>query len=60
MTHRGHDDELDTGRARPLRRIYPVVLTDASYVKIREGQVGNQPLYVALRVNPAGDRDVVC
>lgn len=53
------NDELDTWRARPLDRVYPVVLIDAIYVKIREGQVGNRPVYVALGVNLAGDRDVL-
>jgi transposase-like protein len=53
------NDELEIWRARPLDRIYPVVLIDAIYVKIREGQVGNRPVYVALGVNLAGDRDVL-
>jgi putative transposase len=35
------------------------VLIDAIYVKIREGQVGNRPVYVALGVNLAGDRDLL-
>ena len=52
-------DELEIWRSRPLDRVYPVVLIDAIYVKIREGQVANRPVYVALGVNLAGDRDVL-
>jgi hypothetical protein len=40
-------------------RIYPVVLIDALMVKIREGQVANRPVYVAVAVNLAGGRDVL-
>jgi putative transposase len=53
------NDELEIWRPRPLDRVYPVVLIDAIYVKIRDGQVANRPVYVALGVNLAGDRDVL-
>ena len=33
---------------RPLDRVYPVVLIDAVHVKIRNGQVANRPVYVAV------------
>jgi putative transposase len=36
-----------------------VVLTGAIYVKIRDGQVANRPVYVALRINCHGERDVL-
>ncbi len=39
--------------------MYPVVLIDALYVKIRDGQVANRPVYVAVGVNLAGERDVL-
>jgi hypothetical protein len=35
---------------RPLDRVYPVVFIDAINVKIREGQVANRPMYVAVAV----------
>jgi putative transposase len=52
-------DELEGWRARPLDAVYPVVLIDAIYVKIREGHVTNRPIYVALGINCHGDRDVL-
>ncbi|BCJ32286.1 IS256 family transposase [Actinocatenispora sera] len=39
--------------------MYTVLLIDALYVKIRDGQVSNRPVYVAVGVNLAGERDVL-
>ncbi|WBB65211.1 IS256 family transposase [Micromonospora sp. WMMD812] len=36
-----------------------MVLIDAIVVKIREGQVANRPVYVAVGINLAGERDVL-
>src|SRR5690606_41097817 len=36
------------GQSRPLDAIYPVLLIDAIHVKIRDGQVANRPVYVAV------------
>ncbi len=44
---------------RPLDPIYPVILIDAIVVKIRDGQVANRPIYVAMGVNLNGERDVL-
>jgi len=44
---------------RPLDRVYPVIFIDAIVVKIREGQVANRPIYVALGVNLDGERDIL-
>jgi transposase-like protein len=52
-------DELAAWQSRPLDRIYPVVLIDAIHVKIRDGQVANRPVYVAVGINLAGERDVL-
>src|SRR5205823_9585929 len=52
-------EEMEAWRSRPLDGVYPVVLVDAIYVKIREGQVANRPIYVALGINCAGERDVL-
>ena len=35
---------------RPLDPVYPVLFIDAIHVKIRDGQVANRPIYVALAV----------
>ena len=44
---------------RPLDRVYPVIFVDAIVVKIREGQVANRPIYVALGVTVDGERDIL-
>jgi putative transposase len=44
---------------RPLDRVYPVILIDAIVVKIRDGQVANRPVYVAMGINLDGERDVL-
>jgi putative transposase len=52
-------EELAAWQSRPLDRVYPVVLIDALHVKIREGAVANRPVYVAVGINLAGERDVL-
>jgi putative transposase len=44
---------------RPLDRVYPVIFIDAIHVKIREGNVANRPIYVALAVTVDGTRDIL-
>jgi len=45
---------------RPLDPVYPVVFFDALRVKIRdEGLVKNKAVYVALALNPAGEKEVL-
>lgn len=44
---------------RPLDPVYPVVFIDAINVKIRDGNVANRPIYIALGVTVDGARDVL-
>ncbi|MCE7006956.1 IS256 family transposase [Kibdelosporangium philippinense] len=44
---------------RPLDAVYPVVFIDAIRVKIRDGQVANRSIYLALGVTIDGDRDIL-
>jgi len=44
---------------RPLDRVYPVMFIDAIHVKIRDGQVTNRPIYVAIGVTVNGERDIL-
>jgi transposase-like protein len=44
---------------RPLDAVYPVIFIDAINVKIRDGQVANRPIYVALAVTCDGEREVI-
>lgn len=51
--------DLREWQSRPLDAIYPVILIDAIYLKVREGTVANRPVYVAMGVNLEGVRDVL-
>jgi len=44
---------------RPLDPVYPVLFIDCINVKIREGQVANRPIYVAIAVTVDGERDIL-
>jgi putative transposase len=44
---------------RPLDVVYPVIFIDAVHVKIRDGQVANRPVYLALAVTCEGHRDII-
>jgi putative transposase len=46
-------------QSRPLDPVYAVVFIDAIVVKIREGQVANRPVYLALGVTVDGTRDIL-
>ena len=39
--------------------MYAAIFIDAIYVKVRDGQVGNQPFYAAIGVDLDGHRDVL-
>src|SRR6202522_2482429 len=53
-------DEVREWQNRPLDPVYPVVFFDAMRVKIRdEGLVKNKAVYVALALNPDGEKDVL-
>jgi len=44
---------------RPLDAVYPVLFIDCIHVKIRDGQVANRPIYLALAVTVDGERDIL-
>ena len=52
-------EEMADWRARPLDRVYPVIFIDAIVVKVRDGQVTNRPVYVAIGVSCNGERDIL-
>jgi transposase-like protein len=52
-------DGMSEWQNRPLDRVYPVVFIDAIHVKIRDGQVANRPIYVALAVTVDGYREIL-
>jgi putative transposase len=52
-------EEMLAWQSRPLDALYPVILVDCIYVKIREGQVSNRPIYVVMGITLEGERDVL-
>ena len=52
-------DSMGEWQNRPLDPIYPVIFIDCIHVKIRDGQVVNRPIYVALATTADGGTDVL-
>jgi putative transposase len=52
-------DGMAEWQSRPLDRVYPVIFIDCIHVKIREGNVTNRPIYLALGVTVNGERDIL-
>ena len=45
--------------SRPVDCVYAAILVDAVMVKVRDGQVANRPIYAAIGVTLAGERDIL-
>ena len=52
-------EDMTIWQNRPLDPVYAVVLIDAIVIKVRDAQVANRPVYVAIGVNLSGERDVL-
>lgn len=52
-------EEMNEWSARPLDEVYAAIFIDAIVVKIRDGQVANRPIYAAIGVTLAGEKDVL-
>ena len=52
-------EEMQTWSTRPLDEVYAAIFIDAIVVKIRDGQVANRPVYAAIGVSLAGEKDVL-
>lgn len=53
-------DEMKAWQSRPLESVYPIVYLDALVTKIREkGVVENKSVYLAVGVQPTGEKDVL-
>lgn len=52
-------EEMNTWSHRPLERVYAAIFIDAIMVKIRDGQVGNRPIYAAIGVDLDGNKDIL-
>ena len=52
-------EDMQAWSSRPLAPVYAAIFIDAIMVKVRDGQVGNQPFYAAIGVDLRGHRDVL-
>jgi putative transposase len=52
-------EEMAEWASRPLDGVYAAIFIDAIVVKVRDGQVGNRPIYAAIGVSLAGEKDVL-
>src|SRR4051795_3994046 len=52
-------EEMQAWASRPLDEVYAAIFIDAIVVKIRGGQVANRPVYAAIGVTLAGEKDVL-
>jgi putative transposase len=52
-------EEMTDWANRPLQGVYAAVFIDAIMVKVRDGQVANRPIYAAIGVSLAGEKDVL-
>jgi putative transposase len=52
-------DAMAEWQSRPLDPVYPVIFVDAIRVKIRDGNVVNRPIYLAMGVTVDGERDIL-
>ena len=52
-------EEMTEWANRPLDQVYAASFIDAIVVKVRDGQVPNRPIYAAIGVSLAGEKDVL-
>ena len=52
-------EEMASWSTRPLEGVYAAVFIDAIMVKVRDGQVGNRPIYAAIGVDLHGHKDIL-
>ena len=52
-------EEMTDWCSRPLDGVYAAVFIDAVMVKVRDGQVANRPIYAAIGVSLAGEKDIL-
>jgi transposase-like protein len=52
-------EEMQIWATRPLDEVYAAIFIDAIMVKVRDGQVANRPIYAAIGVTLAGEKDIL-
>jgi putative transposase len=51
--------EMTDWCSRPLDEVYAAIFIDAVMVKVRDGQVASRPVYAAIGVTLAGEKDIL-
>jgi putative transposase len=52
-------EEMASWQNRPLDEVYAAIFIDAIVVKVRDRQVANRPVYAAIGVTLAGEKDIL-
>jgi putative transposase len=52
-------EEMNDWQNRPLDEVYAAVFIDAIMARIRDGQVANRPIYAAIGVTLAGEKEIL-
>ena len=52
-------EEMQGWQQLPLDEVYAAIFIDAIMVKVRDGQVANRPVYAAIGVTLAGEKDIL-
>ena len=52
-------EEMNEWQNRPLDPVYAAIFIDAVFVKIRDGQVANRPIYAAIGVTLSGGKEIL-
>jgi transposase-like protein len=52
-------EEMQAWQAPPLDGVCAAIFIDAIVVKVRDGQVANRPVYAAIGVSLAGEKDIL-
>jgi putative transposase len=52
-------EEMTDWCNRPLDGVYAAIFVDAVMVKVRDGQVASRPIYAAIGVSLAGEKDIL-
>lgn len=50
---------IDKWKNRPLANEYKIIFLDATYIKLRRGNVRSEPVYVSIGVLPNGDKQIL-
>ena len=53
------EEVIEKWKKRPLKKKYVVVMMDCIFVKLRRGEVKNEPIYIVLGIDDLGYREIL-